>query len=68
MARMTVTLDEHLVEEAQNVLGTSTKRETIQKALTEIIKQKKREIALTHCGNIELELNQEQLESLREQI
>ncbi|HEB09962.1 MAG TPA: type II toxin-antitoxin system VapB family antitoxin [Spirochaetales bacterium] len=67
MVRMTLTLDENLVEEAQQMFGASTKRETIQIALIEVVKQRKREIALTHCGKIKLDLSQEQLQSLREQ-
>ena len=42
MTRMTVTLDETVLEEAKNLLHTHTKRETIETALKEIIKQKKR--------------------------
>lgn len=67
MSRMTLSLDENLVKEAQQILGASTKRETIQIALIEVVKQRKREIALTHCGKIKLDLSQEQLQSLREQ-
>ncbi len=67
MARMTLALDENLVKEAQQMLGTSTKRETIQIALIEVVKQRKRQIALTHCGKIKLDLSQPHLQSLREQ-
>jgi len=45
MARMTLALDENLVKEAQQLLGTSAKRETIQIALIEIVKQRKRDKA-----------------------
>ena len=67
MARMTSSLDDRLVKEAQQMLGASTKRETIQIALIEVVKQRKRRIALTHCGKIKLDLSREQLQSLREQ-
>ncbi len=66
MKRMTLTIEEDLINEAQNLLGVSTKRETVQKALIEIIRLKKRKKALDHCGAIELELDQDQLESMRE--
>lgn len=66
MKRLTLTIDEELINEAQNLLGVSTKRETVQKALMEIIRLKKRKKALDHCGTIELELDQDQLESMRE--
>jgi Arc/MetJ family transcription regulator len=67
MTRMTVTLDETILEEAKNILHTRTKRATIENALKEVIKQKKREKAIEHSGKIELELTQEDLESYREQ-
>ena len=41
MTRMTVTLDAAILEEAKNLLHTHTKRETIEIALIEVIKQKK---------------------------
>lgn len=56
MTRMTVTLDELILEEAKNLLHTHTKRETIENALIEVIKQKKREKAIEHCGKIDLDL------------
>ena len=68
MTRMTVTLDATILEEAKNLLHTHTKRETIEVALIEVIKQKKRERALEHCGKIELDITQDELESYREQI
>ena len=68
MKRMTLTIDEDLINEAQNLLGASTKRETVQKALMEIIRLKKRKKALTHRGTIELVIDQHQLESLREEL
>jgi Arc/MetJ family transcription regulator len=68
MTRMTVTLDETILEEAKHLLHTHTKRETIETALKEIIKQKKREKAIEHCGNIELDITQEELESYREHV
>ena len=41
MIRMTVTLDEKVVDEARDLLKAKTKRETIETALKEVIKQKK---------------------------
>ncbi len=66
MTRMTVTLDEKIVNEARDLLKTKTKRETIEKALIEVIKEKKREKALEHCGEIELDIDQEGLRGYRE--
>jgi len=66
MTRMTVTLDEKIVSEARDLLKTKTKRETIETALIEVIKEKKREKALQHCGEIELDIDQEGLHAYRE--
>ena len=68
MTRMTVTLDEKIVDEARDLLQTKTKRETIETALIEVIKEKKREKALKHCGEIELDIDQEGLSVYREDV
>ena len=68
MIRMTVTLDEKVVDEARDLLKVKTKRETIETALKEVIKQKKREKALKHCGKIELDIDQERLQAYRESV
>ena len=68
MTRMTVTLDEKVVDEARDLLKAKTKRETIETALKEVIKQKKREKALKHCGKIELDMDQEGLQAYRESV
>ncbi len=68
MTRMTVTLDEKIVNEARDLLKTKTKRETIETALIEVIKEKKREKALEHCGEIELDIDQEGLRVYREDV
>ena len=68
MTRMTITLDETILEEAKKLLQTRTKKDTIERALIEVIKQKKREIALSHCGNIELDISHEDLENYSEEI
>ncbi len=68
MTRMTVTLDEKVVDEARDLLKAKTKRETIETALKEVIKQKKREKALKHCGKIELDMDQEELQAYRASV
>lgn len=40
--------------------------ETAETTLKEVIKQKKREKAIRHCGKIDLNLSQSELESYRE--
>jgi|APSaa5957512622_1039677.scaffolds.fasta_scaffold386346_2 hypothetical protein len=68
MTRMTVSLDERIVSEARDLLKTKTKRETIETALIEVIKEKKREKALMHCGEIELDVDQQKLAAYREGV
>ncbi len=68
MTRMTVSLDERIVSEARDLLKTKTKRETIETALIEVIKAKKREKAILHCGAIELDVDQQRLAAYREGI
>ena len=68
MTRMTVSLDERIVSEARDLLKTKTKRETIETALIEVIKGKKREKALMHCGEIELDVDQQRLAAYREGV
>ena len=65
MTRMTLTLDEKVLNEAKLILGSKTKRETVEIALKEIIKNKKREKAKEHCGKIELDLTQDELDKYR---
>lgn len=68
LTRMTVTLDEQIISEARDLLKTKTKRETIETALVEVIKEKKREKALLHCGKIDIDIDQEKLAAYREGI
>jgi Arc/MetJ family transcription regulator len=67
MSRMTVMLDDAMLEDARAVLGTKTKRETIVLALTETIRRKRMEQAVSRRGRIGLGLTQEDLRRLREQ-
>jgi Arc/MetJ family transcription regulator len=67
MSRMTVMLDDAMLEDARAVLGTKTKRETIVVALTETIRRKRLEQAVSRRGRIGLDLTQEDLCRLREQ-
>ncbi len=67
MARMTVTVDEKLVDEAKAILGVSTKAEAIRLALQEVLRRKRLAEALTHRGAVELELDQDALDALRQE-
>ena len=67
MTRLTVTIDEELLSEAQLLLAAPTKRATITVALRELVRERKRRAALLHAGNIELDVDQEMLRQYREQ-
>jgi len=65
--RMSVTLDEKLLEEAQEVSGKKIKREVIEEALKEFIKKKRREEAIKHAGTIQVDITLEELLRMREE-
>lgn len=65
--RMSVTLDEELLNEAQKVSGKKTKREIIEEALKEFVRKKRREEALKHAGKIEMDMTVEDLIKMRKQ-
>jgi metal-responsive CopG/Arc/MetJ family transcriptional regulator len=67
MTRMTVTVDERLIEDARNALGARTKSEAIRQALEEVLRRRKLQRALEHAGRIELDLDPERLRRLREE-
>lgn len=65
--RMSVTLDEKLLEEAQEVSGKKIKREVIEEALKEFIRKKRREEAIKHAGTIQVDMTLEELLRMREE-
>jgi Arc/MetJ family transcription regulator len=65
--RMTVTLDEKILEEARMISGKKTKREVIEEALREFVRRKRREEALKHAGKIDMDIDLEDLMKMREQ-
>lgn len=65
--RMSVTLDEKLLEEAQEVSGKKIKREVIEEALKELIRKKRREEAIKHAGTIQVDMTLEELLRMREE-
>jgi len=66
MPRMTFEINEALLEEARQILGVRTKREAIEQALQELVRQQRRRAIQAHAGQVELELTQETLRVLRE--
>jgi Arc/MetJ family transcription regulator len=65
MSRMTITLDEELIETAMEELGATTKSEAIRMALAEVVRRKRLKQALEHGGQIALDLDQDALRELR---
>lgn len=64
--RMSVALDEKLLEDAQRLIGKKTKREVIDEALRDIIRKKRREHAIAHAGKIKIDMTLRELHALRE--
>ena len=67
MTRMTITIDETLVEETRKALKVRTKAKTIRRALEETLWRWRLERVLHHAGRVALELDQERLGRLREE-
>lgn len=67
VGRMTVTLDEELLAEAQKALCTSTKAETIREALRQALRRQGLKDALKHRGRVGLDLDRAELAKLRKQ-
>ena len=65
MGRMTVTLDEELLAEAQKALGAPTKVAAIRLALAQALRWKRLTEALEHQGQIDLDLDRKKLAELR---
>jgi Arc/MetJ family transcription regulator len=66
MGRMTVTIDDGLLEDARRVLGTRTKREAIVLALEDAVRRRRLKDAIAHRGRIQLDLTRDELFRLRE--
>jgi len=66
MSRMTITIEDELVEQVRKILSVRTKADAIRMALKEIIRKKRLSEALSHQGMIELDLDQDMLRKLRD--
>ncbi len=66
MGRLTLTLDDQLLEEARRVMATRTKRETIEAALREVVRRARARKALEHKGKLHLGFSREDLLRRRE--
>jgi len=67
MHRLTVTLDEDLLQAAQQALGTRTKRETIVVALEEAARRRAIRQALEAAGTVDLGFTVDDLRRQREE-
>ena len=61
MGRMTVTIDDVLVDDARRVLGLRTKRETIEAALKEVVRRARLGQIAGRCGKVALGLSRQEL-------
>jgi Arc/MetJ family transcription regulator len=66
MSRMTVTVDEALVDEAKKVLGAGTRAEAIRLALEEAVRKRRLQAALDLEGKIAFVGDEKDLLRLRE--
>ncbi|MBN2493151.1 MAG: type II toxin-antitoxin system VapB family antitoxin [Deltaproteobacteria bacterium] len=67
MGRMTITIEDGLVAQAQAVLGAQSKAEAIRVALQEVIRRARLDRVLEHRGRVELILDPDGLARMREQ-
>ena len=66
MVRVTLTVDERLLETARKLCGARTKRETVDIALRELVRRLGCRQIVSHAGKVELDLTQSELQRLRE--
>jgi metal-responsive CopG/Arc/MetJ family transcriptional regulator len=67
MSRMTVTIDDALLEEAKEALGAETRAEAIRTALEEVVRRRRLALTLKHRGQLELRGDLAELRLLREE-
>ena len=61
MKKTTVVLDETLHQEAKEAIGAKTKKETIETALSEVVKRRQRELLIEEMGTYNLDLEQDDM-------
>ena len=66
MVRMTITIDDELVDAVKEISGASTKSEAINVALQDFLRRQQLQRVLERQGKVELALDQEKLPELRE--
>lgn len=66
MSRHTVIIDDKLLDEARQVLGTRSIRTTVETGLREAIRRRRLESLRRSLGKVEIDLTSEELERLRD--
>jgi metal-responsive CopG/Arc/MetJ family transcriptional regulator len=66
VSRMTVTIDDALLEEAKEALGAETRAEAIRTALEEAVRRRRLAHALKQRGQFQLRVDLSELRRLRE--
>ena len=64
--RRTVVVDDKLLEQAREALGTKTMRETIELGLREVVRRHRLEQLRRSLGTVDLALTPEELQRLRD--
>jgi len=67
MTRRTVVIDDKLLEEARQLLGTRGVRATIEAGLREVVRRRRLEELRRSLGTLDLALTSEELERLRDE-
>jgi len=68
MVRLSVALDQALLKDAAEALGTRTKRETIESALQEAVRRARLRKALEHRGTLDLGFTREDVLQSRDAL
>ncbi|BAS28304.1 type II toxin-antitoxin system VapB family antitoxin [Limnochorda pilosa] len=61
MKRLTLTLDPHLIEEAVDLSGASSKRQAVEMALELFVRSLRQRQAIAHAGKIALDITAEEI-------
>lgn len=61
MTRLTIAINDALVEQAREVLGTRTKKDTVDAALREVVRRARLAAIEKHCGTLDLGFSREDL-------
>ena len=64
--RTTIDINSELLQEAQRLSNVSTKKALVELSLKTFIRQKKKENLKSMIGNFDLDLNQDELERMRQ--